>query len=233
MEFGEIIAPSIHQLFVSRIEGMILSGKLQPGEKLPTERELAAEMKISKTVVHEGLRELARLGFLDVTSRKGVVVADYARTGNLETLVAISKYNAGRVDRRTAKGILDLRVYLEAPILKQLAACHTDEDIALLREKQQCVRAAMNGDVRTLCLAVFDYHRTMIVLSGNTIIPLIYNAFIEISTVFWTDYISLVGAETLAERLEFFTECIRTGEGERAAKILEEELEAYTEHYEK
>ena len=44
MEFREIVAPSIKELFVQQFEGMILSGQLQPGEKLPTERELADEM---------------------------------------------------------------------------------------------------------------------------------------------------------------------------------------------
>ena len=72
MEFREIVAPSIKELFVQQLEGMILSGQLRPGEKLPTERELADEMKISKTVVHEGLRELHRLGFLNIASRRGV-----------------------------------------------------------------------------------------------------------------------------------------------------------------
>ena len=76
MEFREIVAPSIKKLFVQQLEGMILSGQLRPGDKLPTERELADAMKVSKTVVHDGLRELHRLGFLDIVSRKGVTVAD-------------------------------------------------------------------------------------------------------------------------------------------------------------
>ena len=46
MKFGEIIAPSIKELFIQKIEGMILSGALKPGERLPTERELADEMNI-------------------------------------------------------------------------------------------------------------------------------------------------------------------------------------------
>lgn len=89
MNFGEIVAPTIKELFIQKIEGMILSGELKPGDSLPTERELADEMRISKTVVHEGIRELSRLGFLDVVSRKGVTVADYAQNGNLNTLMAI------------------------------------------------------------------------------------------------------------------------------------------------
>lgn len=103
MKFGEIVAPSIKELFIQKIEGMILSGALKPGERLPTERELADEMNISKTIVHEGIRELSRLGFLDVVSRKGVTVADYAQNGNLDTLMAIMKYNGGYLNPQTGK----------------------------------------------------------------------------------------------------------------------------------
>ncbi|MGM9590040.1 MAG: FadR/GntR family transcriptional regulator, partial [Faecousia sp.] len=42
------------ELFIQRIEDLILSGDLKPGDKLPSERELSEEMKVSKTVVHEG-----------------------------------------------------------------------------------------------------------------------------------------------------------------------------------
>ena len=62
MAFREIVAPTVKELFIQQLEGMILSGELRPGDRLPTERELEDEMKISKTVVHEGLRELHRLG---------------------------------------------------------------------------------------------------------------------------------------------------------------------------
>ena len=89
MKFKKINTLSIKELFISQIEEMILSGELEPGEKLPTEREIADEMNISKTIVHEGIRELSRIGFLDVVSRQGVYVADYTSTGNLDTLFAI------------------------------------------------------------------------------------------------------------------------------------------------
>ena len=109
MDFRPIVAPSIRELFIQQLEGAILSGQLKPGDRLPTERELADTMHISKTVVHEGLRELHRLGFLDIASRRGVTVADYAQTGSLETLTAIMDYHGGLPDEKTARSILRLR----------------------------------------------------------------------------------------------------------------------------
>ena len=107
MDFRPIVAPSIRELFIQQVEGAILSGQLKPGDRLPTERELADTMHISKTVVHEGLRELHRLGFLDIASRRGVTVADYAQTGSLETLMAIMDYHGGLPDEKTARSIVD------------------------------------------------------------------------------------------------------------------------------
>ena len=52
MDFGQIVAPTIKELFIERIEGMIFSGTLKPGDRLPSERDLAEQMKISKTIVH-------------------------------------------------------------------------------------------------------------------------------------------------------------------------------------
>ena len=63
MKFKAINTLSIKELFISQIEEMILSGELKPGDKLPTERELADEMNISKTIVHDGIRNLRGSAF--------------------------------------------------------------------------------------------------------------------------------------------------------------------------
>ena len=47
MDFRPIVAPSIRELFIQQVEGAILSGQLKPGDRLPTERELADTMHIS------------------------------------------------------------------------------------------------------------------------------------------------------------------------------------------
>ena len=157
MDFRPIVAPSIRELFIQQVEGAILSGQLKPGDRLPTERELADTMHISKTVVHEGLRELHRLGFLDIASRRGVTVADYAQTGSLETLMAIMDYHGGLPDEKTARSILRLRYYLEAPALRDLAASHTAADLDTLRALQRQAEEA--PDTAALAQALFRYHR--------------------------------------------------------------------------
>ena len=63
--FQKLTAPTLKQLFVQELEGMILSGELAIGQKLPSERELAQKMQISRSVVNDGIAEMARRGWSD------------------------------------------------------------------------------------------------------------------------------------------------------------------------
>lgn len=227
MAFQQIVAPTVKALFVQQLEGMILSGELKPGDRLPTERELADEMKISKTVVHEGLRELHRLGFLDIASRRGVTVADYAQTGSLETLMAIMRYHGGLPDAKTAHSILQLRYYLEAPAMRELARRQDSGDMAALHRFQQQAEDAATEGVDAVAEALFRYHRGVTFLSGNTITPLLFNAFMQVNLEFWRDYVRAEGIGGSIARLRQFTTLIEQGQGEAAAALLFEGLEEF------
>lgn len=57
---------SERERFLDRMLKEILSGQRKPGDRLPTESELAGQYGLRKTNVHLGLQELERLGFLRV-----------------------------------------------------------------------------------------------------------------------------------------------------------------------
>lgn len=112
MEFQKISSPSLRELFVEQVQHMILSGKLKTGEKLPPERQLAEEMQVSRAVVNGGIADLQRMGFLIVKPRSGTYVADYRRTGTIETLLSIMKYNGGSLRNEEIRSIFEVRIAL-------------------------------------------------------------------------------------------------------------------------
>jgi Transcriptional regulators len=59
----------ISTLIIKQIRAAILQGKYQPGESLPTESELTAQLGVSKHTVREALRALEGMGF--ITVRRG------------------------------------------------------------------------------------------------------------------------------------------------------------------
>ena len=60
MEFEKLSAPSLKDLFVQQLQGMILSGELAVGTQLPPERELARQMQVSRALVNCCLSPLVR-----------------------------------------------------------------------------------------------------------------------------------------------------------------------------
>ncbi|MGC4115107.1 MAG: pyruvate formate lyase family protein [Myxococcales bacterium] len=116
-------ADSLTDVFVSRFEELILSGKLTIGQRLPSERELALMMKVSRPVVHEGLVVLGQKGLVTQKPRVGTVVADYRRSGSLTTLTSLLNYAEGTVGTRLLEDVLEMRRLLEVEAAR-LAARH-------------------------------------------------------------------------------------------------------------
>ena len=230
MKFQKIQSLSIKELFISQLEEMILSGELTPGEKLPTEREIADEMNISKTIVHEGIRELSRIGFLDVVSRKGVYVADYTSTGNLDTLFAIIHYRGGMPDKKMINSLLDARLYLECPAIDILAKNHSAKDIQQLELMQENAKKAFTKSSESFANTLFVYRRTLARLSGNCITPLVMNAFFTASISAWIDYCEFTGRESIYENMVKTTECISKGDAETAKELFRKHIERFRKH---
>ncbi|MGL4369318.1 MAG: FadR/GntR family transcriptional regulator, partial [Spirochaetota bacterium] len=133
MAFAKIETPTPKEMFISQIMEMIFSGELKIGEKLPTERELFETMGINRSIVHAGLEELQRMGFISIEPRKGAYIADYSKTGNFETFIAIVKYARGNLDSQTSIAMVEFRNAIEGGAMIALAKRGTQEDFAALR----------------------------------------------------------------------------------------------------
>ena len=162
MEFSKLSAPTLKELFVEQLENLILSGKLSIGEKLPSERELADSMQISRSVVNAGLAEIADKGFLEIVPRSGTYVADYRKKGKLDTLISIMKFNGGTLPDPDILSILQIRKVLTALALELAIPRITDEEIqqlftcsAQFDKTNDCVRQLNLFSILTICLAVF------------------------------------------------------------------------------
>ena len=64
MGFDRIEAVSLTDQFVQKIEAMIISGELVPGDQLPPAREMSARMGVSRPVISAGLVELEKIGYV-------------------------------------------------------------------------------------------------------------------------------------------------------------------------
>lgn len=195
MEFEKLISPSLKELFISNIEAKILSGELPVGQQLPPERQLAQSMGVSRAVVNSGIVELENRGFLDVRPRVGTFVADYRRAGTMETLKSIMTYNRGRLRNEEIRSILEVRDALDKLAVADIIPHVTELDIMLLLEKVEAIRQAR--DNRQAAEATFAFQHELAMLSGNTLLPLIFRSFYSSVLVLWERFCALHGIDTL------------------------------------
>lgn len=223
MEFQKISAPSLHELFVDQLEHMIISGKLQIGEKLPPERQLAEMMQVSRSVVNGGINELEKKGFLIVKPRSGTYVADYRRKGTIDTLMAIMKYNGGRIRNEEIRSIFEIRIALDTLAAKLCISRISNEEIQLLYEKVEEIRLAESK--RDAIRAAFEFQHEFALVSGNTLIPLVFQSFIAPISTMWERFVDLYGTEILYQRNYKMWTYIRDRDTEGAIKWIEESME--------
>jgi len=224
MQFGVIVAPTIRDLFVEKIVAMILSGRLSAGDRLPSERELAEQMRVSKTVVHAGLKDLERMSFVCVKGRQGTFVANYAENGTFETLATILKYNGSRLDRETTKSLLDMRLAIEGQAVRMFAKSHTKDDIAALWQMIDNIRGYSTKqeslDQTEMAHMLFRFHRFICLRSGNMFFPVLMNAFRDIGILLWESSIQILGVGKSIEYLEHFASLLEKGRGEETVQAL-------------
>jgi GntR family transcriptional regulator, transcriptional repressor for pyruvate dehydrogenase complex len=72
----------------------IFRGEFAPGERLPSERQLAAQCRVDRTTLRMALKQLSRMGLLEARHGSGIRVKDYRLYGGLDVLGAMFALDA-------------------------------------------------------------------------------------------------------------------------------------------
>ena len=224
MDFPKLSSPSLKDLFIREIESMILSGRLPIGRRLPPERELAKEMHVSRAVVNAGLVEMAKKGFIEIRPRVGAFITDYRRYGTTETLLSIMHYNGGTLRKTELKSLLEIRLVLETLALESAVPRLTKEDLAVLKELAE--EFGGSEDPSESAQLIFRFHHELCVLSGNTLLPLIFHSFREPAINLWERYFTLHGVEVLHNSTMELYGCLERRDAERAVAVFRGTLQS-------
>jgi fatty acid metabolism transcriptional regulator FadR len=173
---------SLKDVFVIRFEELILSGKLKIGQKLPSERELALQLGVSRPVVHEGLVELASRGLVSLKPRIGAVVNDYRKEGSITLLSSLIQYQKGKLEPQLLDSLLQMRLLMEPEFARVAAQNRTAKQIKEFYDILQKEESTDNRNIQNITDLDFEFHLLIAVASGNTVYPLLLNSFRQIYT---------------------------------------------------
>ena len=162
-----------------QVEEAILDGRLQPGDRLPAERDLAQMFGVSRASVREALRVLEMFGVMvarrGTGSDAGSVVADGAQNG----LQSALRLHAGLLrippgDMVEVRAILEQAAAHKAAKRAGLADGHAAEFTARLREIVTAMGTA--ADIHEFNELDTEFHVELARASGNALIPVLMEA---------------------------------------------------------
>ena len=223
MKFQKLHALSLKEMFVCQIRDMILSGELPVGSRLPAEREIATQMQVSRAVVNTGFAELAKQGFLEIHPRQGVFVADYGRNGNMDTLNAIMEYHGDSLGQTEIRSILEVRRALEHLATDCAIKNALDEDILGLEALLEEILGAKS--TQEVVEATFSFHHRLSVISGNSIMPLIYISFKPVITQLWRRFCLRYGRGALYDSALSLYKCIKERDAQAARRCTDKHMD--------
>ena len=218
MEYKKLQAPTLKDLFIQEIESKILSGELEIGEQILTERELADVMGISRNIVHSGIATMVAKGFLEIRPRIGTFVADYNQKGSVGILVSMMNYNKGMLRRPEVRSSIELKILFDSFAIRQMSHHLTEENLDKLRGYILAIEKTTK--VTEAAEISYEFFRYMSILSGNTILPLIYNSFRTSNRNLFERHIRLYGVKLTVDFMTQLFNLITKGEVQEAISYL-------------
>jgi len=170
--FQKIKPKKVSDEIYEQIKGLIISGKLKPGEKLPPERELAASIGVSRPSLREALQKLEAKGFLEQIQGDGTYVKSATSDSFDGFLEEFAKKDNAIFD------LMEVRRILETWAAYTAAERATDKEIAQMQEYLNEMKDAKDyGQIGYIPDA--NFHSTISYATHNVLLIHIMNNIYE------------------------------------------------------
>jgi DNA-binding FadR family transcriptional regulator len=163
----------VSQVIVDQIKLLIRDGRLTPGDRLPSERELCQRFGVSRVTVREALRVLEAGGLL--TIRVG------AHGGAFLTTPSAERLGEGLADLMslaplTAANVTEARIIIELGILPLAVERATDEDLTALFAMIEEAEKAVDADAYTVEMSA-AFHIRVAECTHNPAVEMLVQSF--------------------------------------------------------
>ncbi|HSS94463.1 MAG TPA: FCD domain-containing protein [Candidatus Dormibacteraeota bacterium] len=154
--------PSVTDEAIDKIQKLIISGSWGPGDRLPKETELAAQLGLSRNSLREAVRALSQLRVLEVRQGDGT----YVTSLEPELLLASTSFVSHLLVGESALELFEVRRLLEGAAAALAAARIDLAGKEALGSKLE--RMIESGTVEELVQADVDFHAIIARATGNT-----------------------------------------------------------------
>lgn len=162
-DFATVRRNKVYEDVARQIERLILK-KLRPGDKLPSERELADLLSVSRSSIRDAIRSLELRGMVEPRQGAGTIVCEISSNN-----VANPLANALKRKEEHISELLDFRKILEPPLASRAATHASPDEIAemeeILKRQEEKLRAGESAIAEDS-----EFHYTIALASGNSVV---------------------------------------------------------------
>jgi len=115
---------SVVQSVINRLTDGMRRGELKPGDKIPTEPELAESLGVARSSVREAIKILTYLGVLESKRHEGTFVC----SGYEESMIDPMVYGI-ILNKDSFENLMELREMTEAGMMRLAVKNHTEEEL--------------------------------------------------------------------------------------------------------
>jgi GntR family transcriptional regulator, transcriptional repressor for pyruvate dehydrogenase complex len=206
---------SLPEQVFRELVGAVLEGRYAPGERLPPQRALAADLGVTMGSLREGIKRLEQLRLVEVKHGDAMRVQDWRAHGGLDVLAY-----AATADVELTGALFEARRLLLREAAR-LAAERRDADQAgALAELAGAFAAA--PDDATAQMVDLAFMQTLIAAAGNLVFSLIINSIRELYLGHLERFRPIVARrDELAPHYRRAASAIEAGQAGRAAAAIE------------
>lgn len=216
---GAVPRDSVVTTVARRLLEHLTTGKVAPGTRLPSERQLAVTLQVGRSAVREALAALDVLGIVDIRPGSGT----YLRGSSSDLLPRTINWGLMLGQPRT-HDVVEVRQYLEVMSAELAAERATDEDIAAIGERIEQMRRSV-GDPSAFVDADVAFHLEVANAAKNSVLSGILHSVRELLHV-WVERTSrdqTTAEASLAEHAEVY-EAIRKHDLKAAQRAMQEHM---------
>jgi len=173
--YTPIQSSKVFEQIAEQIEKRILSGELQSGDRLPTERELSEQFHASRTAVREAMKTLAQRGLVDMRPGRGTIVIDGTSQAMRHSMGLMIK--VGRAG--SSESLVEMREIIEPEIAALAAVRATDDQITAMREAVKLMDLHIH-ETNAYIIADNDFHRALATGTQNILILSLVDSIVDL-----------------------------------------------------
>ncbi len=215
----------LYEGVVAQIQQLIRTRELTPGDRLPSERELAAVLGIGRPSVREALRALDTTGLIEVRSGQGAFLRNLSVDPYLATVRESLAFLLD-VKEDTLLELWEVRQGLEEQIARLTAERRTQAQLDALRGHTEEMRKRIDRP-ESFVRAGVACHRALCEATGNAVLRTVWEAIADLIEKSQRRIIGIPGqpGEALRQH-EKLLEAVEAGDAERAALAMREHMAA-------